>query len=206
LGKHWVEELAEKLEEHLGRDKGRKIIINGGLSVSGLQHIGRLRGEVLIGEGVRRVLEARGYRVEQMIVLYTQDAWKGKKPQLQQFPGGEGGRYVGWPLARVPDPRGCHGSWVEHYWEDFGGFLDKFTDGRIRVVDTTSLYKNELLPVVRESIEKRDAVRSIINKYRGRNPYPEDWIPFEPVCGKCGRIDRTRTVRVEGDEGGARTA
>jgi hypothetical protein len=36
---------------------------------------------------------------------------------------------VGWPLIRVPDPKGCHSNWVEHYWEDFGGYLDKFTDG-----------------------------------------------------------------------------
>ncbi len=198
--RHWIEELADQLEEHVGRDRSRKIIINGGLSVSGLQHIGRLRGEVLIGEGVRRILEARGYSVEQMIVLYTQDAWKGKKPQQAQFPGGEGGKYVGWPLIRVPDPRGCHSNWVEHYWEDFGGYLDRFTDGRIMVVDTTGLYKKELRPVVKESIEKRELVRSIINKYRGRNPYPEDWVPFEPICGNCGRIDRTKTLSIEGDE------
>lgn len=197
MHRHWVEELADRLEEHVRRDQNREIVINGGLSVSGLQHIGRLRGEVLIGEGVRRILEERGYNVRQMIVLYTQDAWKGKEPQRRQFPGEEGKRYVGWPLIRVPDPHGCHSNWVEHYWEDFGGYLDKFTDGRIQVVDTTSLYKGQLKPIVVESIEKREKVRSIINKYRGRNPYPEDWVPFEPVCSNCGRIDRTKTLRVE---------
>ncbi len=195
---HWLYELADKVEEHarkLGKDK---IIINGGLSVSGLQHIGRLRGEVLIGEGVRKILESRGYHVEQYIVLYTQDAWKGKNPQRQQFSNPqEAKKYTGWPLIRVPDPMGCHENWVQHYWEDFGGVLDKFTDGKIKTVTTTHLYNTQLKPVVLETIRKKELVREIVNKYRGRNPYPENWVPFEPVCEKCGRIDKTVTIEVK---------
>jgi lysyl-tRNA synthetase class 1 len=121
---HWIIELADKLEKRVKGKKG-PVIFNGGLSVSGLQHIGRLRGEVLIGEGVRKVLEKRGYKTRQYIVLYTQDAWKGTEEQLKAFGDVKKGRmHIGKPLIRVPDPFGCHSNWVEHYWEDFGGVLD----------------------------------------------------------------------------------
>jgi len=192
-----VEELEKYLATARGKTRGDVVVINGGLSVSGLQHIGRLRGEVVTSEAVRKLLLKRGYAVKQFLVLYTQDAWKGKEPQLAAFKGKkeEAKAYTGWPLAKVPDPEGCHRNWVEHYWEDFGGYLDKFTDGDIEVVTTTELYKGPLKELVKEAIAKRESLRLVVNKYRGRNPYPEGWIPIEPVCEKCGRIDTTKALK-----------
>lgn len=200
-GPHWIDELADRLERRLAARSGRGVLVfNGGLSVSGLQHIGRLRGEVLLLEAVRRRLEERGYRVEQLITLYTQDPWKGKEEQLGAFKSREEARrYVGWPLIRVPDPEGCHDNWVEHYWEDFGPYLKEVGDGRIRVVTTTELYKGRLRSFITEKVLplRREVIR-VVNKYRGRKPYPEDWIPVEPVCGNCGRIDSTEALEVSG--------
>jgi len=193
--RHWIEEVAEEVEK-----RGKKsLVFNGGLSVSGLQHIGRLRGEVLIGDAVQKILKKKGYDIKLMIVLYTQDAWKGKTPQLNQFRNNEGKKYVGWPLIRVPDPQGCHSNWVEHYWQDFGDYLDYFTHGKVEVVTTTELYKKELKNIVKESIKKRKEIREVINRYRKRNPYPESWIPFEPVCDSCGRIDKTEVLEISND-------
>ncbi|MEB3774130.1 MAG: lysine--tRNA ligase, partial [Desulfurococcales archaeon] len=40
----------------------------------------------------------------------------------------------------------------------------------------------------------------IRDRYRGRRPYPEGWMPVEPICGGCGRIDTTEAVEVlDGD-------
>ena len=202
--RHWVEELAEEVERFLEerrREGKEEFVFNGGLSVSGLQHVGRLRGEIIIPEVVRRILERRGWRIRQMLTLYTQDAWKGKEPQCAQFPNPEEAcrRYTGWPLIRVPDPKGCHSNWVEHYWADFGPYIPEFTDGRVEVVTTTELYRGRLLEFTRMSIEKREEIRRVLNKYRGRNPYPPGWIPFEPICANCGRIDSTEALEVKGD-------
>ncbi len=200
-GRHWLDKLVDSLLGELEeRYKSKGVLVfNGGLSVSGLQHIGRLRGEVLLVEAVRRELERRGFRVRQLLTLYTQDPWKGKRSQLEQFPDPEEARkYIGWPLARVPDPKGCHRSWVDHYWSDFGPYLKEFTDGRIEVVTTSELYKTLLREfILNEVLPLRGKVREVINKYRGRKPYPEDWIPVEPICEKCGRIDSTKALRVE---------
>jgi len=198
LARHWLDALVDELEEKL-RGRGREVLVfNGGLSVSGLQHIGRLRGEVLIPEAVRRELERRGFRVRQLLTIYTQDPWKGKKEQLQAFRDPEEAkRYIGWPLIRVPDPEGCHGNWVEHYWSDFGPYLKDFTDGRIEVVTTTDLYRGRLKEfTLRLVIPRREEVRRVINKYRGRKPYPPGWIPVEPICSGCGRIDSTEATQL----------
>jgi len=196
---HWLDQLVDRIVEELEKRGVKEVVVNGGLSVSGLQHVGRLRGEILLGEAVRRELEKRGFRVRQLLTLYTQDPWKGKKSQLEQFPDPEEAkRYIGWPLLRVPDPKGCHANWVEHYWEDFGPYIPEFTDGRIEVVTTTSLYEDGFREfILREVLPKREKLREVINKYRGRKPYPPGWIPVEPICDRCGRIDKTRATSVD---------
>ncbi len=197
MARHWVDELADKLDEVFRSRGKRRLVFNGGLSVSGLQHIGRLRGEVILGDVLADLLRRRGYEVEQLLTLYTQDAWKGKRPQLEQFSDpGEAEKYRGWPLIRVPDPMGCHGNWVEHYWSDFGPYIKEFTRGEVRVVTTTELYRGRLRDFIHMVFQRRGEVREVINKYRGRKPYPENWIPFEPICGGCGRIDSTESTLI----------
>ncbi|KSW12681.1 lysine--tRNA ligase [Pyrodictium occultum] len=200
--KHWIDALADWLEERLRRRSKSVYVFNGGLSVSGLQHVGRLRGEVVIPEVVRRILEARGLRVKQYLTLYTQDAWKGKESQRRVFPDPEDAkRYTGWPLINVPDPRGELPSWVDRFWADFGPYLGEFTDGSIEVVKTTDMYRGKLLEFVRLSIERREEIREVVNKYRGRRPYPPGWIPFEPRCQQCGRIDSTEALEANLEKG-----
>lgn len=200
---HWVDALAEYLASRY-REKGvGHVVVNGGLSVSGLQHVGRLRGEIIIGDVVARLLSEKGFTVEQKLTLYTQDAWKGKASQRRQFPDPEAARrYTGWPLIRVPDPKGELPSWVDRYWQDFGPYIGEFTWGKVEVVTTTDMYRGKLKEFVKLSIERSEDIRRVINKYRGRKPYPEGWIPFEPRCSKCGRIDRS--VALEADLAGER--
>ncbi|ACL10948.1 lysyl-tRNA synthetase [Desulfurococcus amylolyticus 1221n] len=195
--RHWIDELADNIYNALTKRGKEVYVFNGGLSVSGLQHVGRLRGEIIIAETLRKILSERGLKIKQYLTLYTQDAWKGKEQQLKQFPNpGEAARYKGNPLIRVPDPKGCHGNWVEHYWSDFGPFINEFTDGNIEVITTTDMYKDKMKQFIKLTLEKREEVRKTINKYRGRKPYSEGWIPIEPVCEKCGRIDTTEAVRL----------
>lgn len=199
--KHWIEALADWLEECF-KARGKDVyVVNGGLSVSGLQHVGRLRGEVVIPEVVRRLLESRGLRVRQYLTLYTQDAWKGKESQRSAFPDPEAAKkYTGWPLIKVPDPKGELSSWIDRFWADFGPYIGEFTDGRVEVVNTTDMYRGKLLDFVKLSMQRREEIRKIVNKYRGRKPYPPGWIPFEPRCQNCGRIDTTEAIEVSLDE------
>ncbi len=198
--RHWLDTLVDNIVEKLKEMGVSNVIVNGGLSVSGLQHIGRLRGEILLAEAVRRELEKRGYNAKQYLTLYTMDPWKGKREQREAFPDPEQARaYTGWPLIYVPDPQGCHASWVDHFWSDFGPYIGEFTDGRIEVVYTHDMYRGVMKPFVLEVIDKREKVIDVVNKYRGRKPYPKTWIPIEPVCQSCRRIDTTHALKVDGE-------
>ena len=183
---HWYDELLLDAKAYVGEK--RDLVINGGLSVSGLQHVGRLRGEITLAQLLTRSFREDGRSATQSLVLYTQDEWKSKEGQLSQFPGDTGRNYIGRRLIDVPDPKGCHANWVEHYWVDFGGVLDRFTPD-IRIVTTTDAYKNpEMQAVVRDLVARAESVRAVVNKYRARHPYPPGWLPFEAFCEHCGKI------------------
>jgi len=94
MTRHWIDELADELYEKL-KKRGKEVyVFNGGLSVSGLQHVGRLRGEIIIAETLRKLLTARGLKIKQYLTLYTQDAWKGKEAQVLAFGEKNRGREV----------------------------------------------------------------------------------------------------------------
>ena len=194
---HWIDKLSEEIISLVDSEKVKEpIVLNGGLSVSGLQHVGRLRGEIVLVNAIKRLLEERGIKAKQSLVLYTKDPWKGKPTQLSQFSDiEEGKKFVGWPLHMVPDPHGCCESWVEHYWHDFGDYLDEFAEG-VEVLKTHDMYTNNerIKEFVKLAVIKRREIITVLNKYRGRKPLPSNWIPFEPVCESCHRIDSTEAT------------
>ena len=175
------------------------LVINAGLSVSGLQHVGRLRGEITLSHLLARSFRDDGRRVVQSLVLYTQDEWKGKEGQVAQFTKEDGRKYIGRRLIDVPDPFRCHGNWVDHYWQDFGGVLERFAPN-VRIVTTTETYRNpEMQAIVRDLVSRSEEVRALVNKYRTRHPYPPGWLPFEAFCENCGRIG-ARTTAIQGSK------
>jgi lysyl-tRNA synthetase class 1 len=193
---HWFEELLSRILEF--KDKG-DVVSSAGLSVSGLQHVGRLRGEIIIPNAIANELRAKGRNVTQYVVLYTQDPWKGKDAQVEIFKDSDGSQYANRRLIDVPDPLGCHGNWVDHYWRDFGDYLEHYAND-VKPITTTELYaRPEMKDIVFDIMGKKDEAREIINRYRGEKKYGEDWIPFEPYCSECKTIGRAKALEV-GDE------
>lgn len=155
-----------------------------------------MRGEITLAHLLARSLRAEGRTVVQSLVLYTQDEWKGKEGQIAQFTKEDGRLYVGRRLIDVPDPFACHANWVDHYWQDFGGVLDRFAPS-VRTVTTTETYRNpEMQALVRDLAARAEEVRAVVNKYRARHPYPVGWVPFEAFCENCRTIGaKTSSIR-----------
>src|SRR3989449_8451102 len=137
---HWFDALLDEVRGFV--EPKRDVVINGGLSVSGLQHVGRLRGEIVLSHCLSRALRDEGRTVTQGLVQYTQDQWKGKDWQLSQFPGTTAQSYVGRRLIDVPDPHGCHGNWVDHYWAEFSSYMPQYA-GDVKITSTTELYRRQ---------------------------------------------------------------
>lgn len=195
---HWFDELLGEVKAFV--EPKHELVINGGLSVSGLQHVGRLRGEIVLSHCLARALRGEGRTVTQGLVQYTQDQWQGKDWQLAQFPRDTGKQWVGRRLTDVPDPHGCHENWVDHYWAEFSSYLAAYAPD-VRITSTTELYRREdMRHVIADVTSRPEEVRAVVNKYRARKPYPEGWIPFEPYCNHCHRVGNARAIWIHGIE------
>ncbi len=196
---HWIDGLVKDIIDYWGEDTST-IDCSCGLSVSGLQHVGRLRGEITLTNTVMHQLRQKGYQSKHYIVRYTSDEWKGKEAQLAQFSNPIKAKiYIGRRLVDVPDPKGELGNWVERYWLDFGNYLDYFSRDTTPV-STNQIYTwSKMQELVRYTIAHRELARELVNKYRVRNPYPPDWFPINVPCEECLHISTTTVVAVDLD-------
>lgn len=193
---HWIDKLTDDLIESW--EDLKEFNCNCGISVSGQQHVGRLRGEIVLTNSVVNELQNRGYKAIHHLILYTSDPWKGRSGQVNVFKNPKKAKqYINWRLIDVPSPNANYKSWVDYFWKDFGVPMPKFGKD-IQIIKTHELYQQERMKnLVIELINKKEEIRDILNKYRAENPFPEDWIPINPLCEQCNRIGTTKALEVD---------
>ncbi len=161
----WAERVAEKLSP------GPHVIVTG-ISPSGNIHVGNLR-EVLVGEAVADALKARGEEVRFVFHADTIDPLRKIAPGVPE----DFESYIGHSLSRVPDPKGCHDSYAEHFLKPFEEALRRMEIG-IEVLRSHELYETGFYAeVTQEALLHTDELREILQEVSGRK-MPEHWSPY----------------------------
>ncbi len=179
--KHWVENVADSLNE---RDVEKHVIASG-TSISGSIHIGN-SCDVFIANAVTRALKNAGAPAE---VIWIADDYDPLRKVPYPLPASYE-KYLGIPYAHIPCPEDCCSNFVEHFETPFLETLDDFGI-TLQIYSGEKMYKEGVYDdYVRISMEKAPQIRHIFNQYR-ENPLAEDWLPYNPICGECGRINTT---------------
>jgi lysyl-tRNA synthetase class 1 len=191
----WADAVADAIE---ARDPEDPIVIKGGISPSGVPHLGNMN-EVLRGYFVAEVLRERGHEVRQVFTADDRDPLRklprtladaeGNLVGLGEVDAGALGRNLGHPYTSIPDPFGEADSYGAH----FTGLIERSAEllgVPIEVVSTTELYESGRFDdVVRHVLEHREQARSILANYQDK--VDEDYVPFNPVCESCGKLTET---------------
>ncbi|MFW9906637.1 MAG: lysine--tRNA ligase [Candidatus Thorarchaeota archaeon] len=195
---HWIDKLTNDIIENW--QDVEDFNCNCGISVSGQIHAGNLRGEIVLTNAVVNELKNKGFNAKHTLILYTSDRFKGKPGQLNLFSDPEKAKqYINRRYIDIPSPTNKHETWVDYHLNNLAIWMPKFGKN-IQIVQTHELYLQERMQkAVTELINKRDAVRVILNKYRKENPFPVDWIPIDPLCEQCNRIATTKALEVNLD-------
>ncbi|MDR1721611.1 MAG: lysine--tRNA ligase [Methanobrevibacter sp.] len=186
---HWIEKVASELNE---RDVEKHVIASG-TSISGSIHIGN-SCDVFIANGIGKKLKELGADAETIWIADDHDPLRKVPHPLPA----EYDKYLGMPYSNIPCPDGCCSSFVEHFEKPLFDVLDDFG------IDLTpysgfEMYKEGLYnDYIRISLEKVDKIREIFNKYR-EHPLSDDWLPYNPICEKCGRVNTTKAYDFNGD-------
>ncbi|WP_049921985.1 lysine--tRNA ligase [Halopiger djelfimassiliensis] len=200
----WADAVADRVE---ARDPDEPIVVKGGISPSGVPHLGNVN-EIMRGYYVAEVLRERGYEVRQVFTADDRDPLRklprtlcdleGTLVDLGEVDAGALGRNLGTPYTDVPDPFGCCDSYGDHFATIIQDSADAL-DVPIELVSNTDLYENGALEdVTRFVLEHQDRARKVLSQYQDK--VDAEYVPFNPICEACGKITETVTsVDLDGD-------
>ena len=187
--KHWIERIADELNEM----DVEKHVIASGTSISGSIHIGN-SCDVFIANAIGKALRELGNDAETIWIADDHDPLR-KVP----FPLPESyDQYLGMPYSMIPCPEGCCKNFVEHFEKPLFKVLDAYG---IEIIPKSGfeMYKDgSYLESIRISLEKHNEIKAIFDQYR-REPLADHWLPYNPICEKCGRVNTTEAYDFDGD-------
>ena len=193
----WADAAADRV---LARDPSEPIVVKGGISPSGVPHLGNMN-EVVRGYFVAEVLRERGHEVRQVFTSDDRDPLRGLPRKLADLDGsvvdlgdvnaGALGQNLGAPYTAIPDPFGCCDSYGAH----FSNLIQSAADllgVDVEMVSNTEAYEDgDFEAVTRFLLEHADEAREVLAEYQDK--VDEDYVPFNPVCGECGTVTETVT-------------
>jgi len=194
----WAEAVADEIE---ARDPDDPIIVKGGVSPSGVAHLGNVN-EVMRGYFVAEVLRDRGHEVRQVFTSDDRDPLRslprkladpdGRIVGLGDVDAGALGRNLGKPYTDITDPFGESDSYAAH----FAGLLQADAERLgvpIEMVSNTDLYEDGTFDDVTEGVLGRvEVAREVLSAYQSK--VDEAYVPFNPICANCGKVTETVTA------------
>jgi lysyl-tRNA synthetase class 1 len=186
---HWADAVAEELAR-----RGGCHVIETGTSISGIPHVGNA-SDVIRGDAVRKALSERGVDASLIWVADDSDPFRKTPRGMEHLKG-----HLGKPVYDIPDPvGGCHRNFVEHFAKPFLSELKAFGVEPVYYSGRELYITCALLGEIRTALEERGKIRELLNRFR-ETPLPSDYIPWSPICGKCGRISTARALSWDGGD------
>lgn len=193
----WADTVADAVES---RDPDDPIVIKGGISPSGVPHLGNMN-EILRGYFVAAVLRERGHAVDQIFTSDDRDPLRGLPRKLADLDGnvvdlgdvnaGALGRNLGKPYTDIPDPFGCCNSYGAHFATLIVESA-RLLDADVEMVSNTDLYESGEFEAVTEFLLENQALAAdVLSDYQ--ESADESYVPFNPICGDCGKVTGTVT-------------
>ena len=193
----WADEVADEI---LARNPAEPIVIKGGISPSGVPHLGNAN-EIVLGYFVAAVLRERGYEVRQLFTADDRDPLRklprtladldGNLVDLGDVDAGALGRNLGKPYTDIPDPFGCCSSYGDHFTTLIADIAEQLGIS-LHVVSTTELYEDgRLIDDTRLLLSNQTAAREALEPHQRK--VDDAYVPFNPICERCGKITETVT-------------
>jgi lysyl-tRNA synthetase class 1 len=203
----WADEVADAVE---ARDPTDPIVVKGGVSPSGVPHIGHFN-EIMRGYYVAESLRERGHEVRQVFTTDDRDPLRKVPRKLatldwevvdlgdDRVDASVLGRNLGQPYTSIPDPFGCCDSYGDHFTTLLARSAE-LVDVPIEVVSNTDLYEEGAFEdVTRFLLEHRAEAREVLAEYQ--DSVDGTYVPFTPQCAECGNLTgRVTDVDLDADE------
>lgn len=180
--RYWTDQTAQEL--------GENPVINDSKTPSGRIHVGSLRG-VIVHDAIFRSLRNGGtflYGFDDMDPLDSMPVYLPK----------EFGKYMGLPFCRIPAPDG-NGNYGQFFAREFIEAFEKL-GAHPKLYWMSEIYQSgRMNPFIKVVLENAVKIRHIYAEVAGSEK-GAGWLPFQPICEKCGKIGTTMAFEFENDE------
>ncbi|QSG15575.1 lysine--tRNA ligase [Halapricum desulfuricans] len=188
----WADAVADAIE---ARDPDEPIVIKGGVSPSGVPHLGHVN-EIMRGYFVAEALRERGHEVRQVFTSDDRDRLRKLPRRLADLDGnvvglgevdaGALGRNLGKPYTDIPDPFGCCDSYGAHFTKILERDAERL-GVPIEFVSNTALYESgEFDDAIEHVLANQDRAREVLSQYQAK--VDEHYVPFQAQCAECGHL------------------
>ena len=175
---HWTEILSKKIIKN-----NKDVIISTGITPSGDIHLGNLR-EILTADFLYRSIPNK------KMFYYFADTFDPLRKVYPFLKEEIYQKYVGHPISDIPCPCNKHKNYADHFLEPFLKSINKLSIYP-KVLKTDELYKDGFFDnIIIYSLENKDKIKKIIENV-SRKEIDVNWSPFNPLCKKCGRINKS---------------
>jgi lysyl-tRNA synthetase class 1 len=182
---------ADKIAKELARSK-KPQLVDDAKTPSGRVHVGALRG-VIIHDLVFRALREAKVRARYTFIIDDLDPMDDLPIYL---PKEKYEKHMGEPLRNIPAPEG-KGSYAEYF---AGEFIDVFNQlgAKPEILWSSKLYKEGRLDKqIKLALDTSEKIQDTYEKVSG-SKRPRDYIPFQPICEKCGKVGTTSATGWDG--------
>ncbi len=160
---------------------------------SGRAHAGSLR-TIVIHDLVYKALIDVGVNTKFTYVFEDQDPMDGLPSYLDK---NKWEKYMGMQLYKIPSPELGYKNFAEYYAREFQHVFEKI-NCHPEIIWPSELYNlGKMNGVIKEILDNSDKIRKIYKEVTKKDR-PADWIPFNTVCQKCGKIGTTRVYKWDG--------
>ncbi len=191
---HWADYAATHIIKKRGPKK--EYICAAGITPSGVVHIGNFR-EIITTDLIVKALERKEKKVKFVYFWDDYDRFRKVPKNLPKKTYKHLEKYIGCPLANVPDPYECHKNYAEHFEKEFEESI-KELGLKINFIYQAKEYKKcRYANEIKRCLNVREKIIEILNKYR-REPLDKDWWPINIYCENCNK-DSIRILDYDGN-------
>lgn len=182
----WADKIAKSLKgkQHIDDMK----------TPSGRIHVGALRG-VIIHDLIFRALCELDIKAEYTYVINDYDPFDSLPVYLPK----KYVEYLGWPLFKIPSPKKGFRSLAEFYALEFMGVFNKL-GARPKIIWSSDLYQSgKMDKLIRIALDNAEKIQDIYQQVSGSKKREISWLPFQPICQKCGKLGTTKAYKWDGE-------
>ncbi len=190
---HWADRIAEIAKKRVDENPIlKKVVKKNGYIVydektpSGRIHIGAGRGWI-IHDLIAKAMRDKGMKAR--FILSSDDIDPFDK--LNKDLGSKYKEYLGMPFRNIPSPVKGYKSFADYY---FSECVERFKEFGIEaeIQSTGEVYDRGLFnQTIKTALDNADKIKEIYGRFSRKGSIGTKRLPFNPICGKCGKIGTT---------------